>query len=179
MASNKTICVYCSSSDAVDALYFQAAHELGQAIGARGHTLIYGGGKIGLMGEVARAVQAAGGRVIGVIPEALMAQCYDLADEIITARDMRERKAIMEAKADAFIGLPGGFGTLEEVLEILTLKQLHYHEKAVVLVNVAGYYDRLLDMFEYLYAHQFAKPVYRSLYHVTASMEAVLNYIEQ
>lgn len=179
IASEKTICVYCSSSGAIDSVYFQAARELGQVIGNRGYTLIYGGGKIGLMGEVARAVQAAGGRVIGVIPDALMAQCYDLADEIITTRDMRERKATMEAKADAFIGLPGGFGTLEEVLEILTLKQLRYHEKAVVLANVSGYYNRLLDMFEHLYTQHFVRAEYRSLYYVTPSAEEALNYIEQ
>jgi len=179
MASEKTICVYCSSSEAIDTVYFQAAREIGEMIGARGHTLIYGGGRMGLMGEVARAVQAAGGQVIGVIPEALMAQCYDLADEIITTRDMRERKAMMEARADAFIGLPGGFGTLEEVLEILTLKQLRYHEKAIVLANVAGYYDHLLEVFEHLYIQQFAKAEYRALYYVTPSAEEALNYIDQ
>lgn len=178
MISPKTICVYCSSSDALDPAFFQAAGALGAEIARQGHALVYGGGKSGLMGAVARAVQQGGGKVIGVIPEALYAQCYDTADEIVTTRDLRERKAIMEARADAFIGLPGGFGTLEEVLEILTLKQLHFHDKPIVLMNTLGYYDHLLMLFERLYEQRFAKAASRQLYHVAPDAPGVVSYIE-
>jgi hypothetical protein len=178
MISGKAICVYCSSSDAVASVYFEAARELGHALAENGHTLIYGGGNRGLMGEVARAVHEAGGRVVGVIPEALMAQHYRQADETIVTADMRERKATMESRADAFIGLPGGFGTLEEVLEILTLKQLRYHNKAIVLANIEGYYSHLAAMFEHLYEHRFSKSDYRALYYVTSSIIDALTYIE-
>lgn len=178
MTDRRVICVYCSSSDAVAPVYFDAARELGCALADRGHTLVYGGGRRGLMGEVARAVHEAGGRVVGVIPEALMAQHYKQADETVVTGDMRERKAVMESRADAFIALPGGFGTLEEVLEILTLKQLRFHNKPIVLANIEGYYAHLAEMFEHLYAHHFSKPDYRVLYHVAPSIDDVLTYIE-
>ena len=178
MIDGKTICVYCSSSDAVAPVYFEAAHRLGQTLAEHGHTLIYGGGNRGLMGEVARAVHAGGSQVIGVIPEALMSQHYEQADETVVTSDMRERKAVMESRADAFIGLPGGFGTLEEVLEILTLKQLHYHNKAIVLANIEEYYTHLAEMFEHLYTHHFSKADYRASYYITPSIEEALTYIE-
>lgn len=175
--SVKTICVYCSSSDALDAAYFDAATALGTAIAASDHTLIFGGGRTGLMGTVARSVQASGGQVIGVIPEALMPYCYTSADEVITTRDMRERKAVMEARADAFIGLPGGFGTLEEMLEIITLKQLKFHNKPIVMMNTMGFYEHLLDAFEHIFEAHFAKQEFRQLYYVAPDAEAVLSYI--
>lgn len=173
-----TLCVYAASSDALDGVYFDDAAALGRLIGQGGHTLIYGGGRVGLMGTVARAAQASGGRVIGVIPEALLAQGYEGVDQQIVTRDLRERKAIMEARADAFIGLPGGFGTLEEVLEILTLKQLGFHSKPVVVLNTAGFYDALMAVFEQLYARRFAWPEYRALYHLAADPEAAMAYLE-
>ncbi len=169
-----SICVFCSSSDALDAVYFDAAAALGAEIARRGCTLVYGGGKWGLMGAVARAVHTAEGRVVGVIPESLMAQAYADADELIHTPDMRARKAAMEARADAFIGLPGGFGTLEELLEIITLKQLGFHTKPIVLLNVAGFYDSLLAMFEQMYRHRFANPAFNQLYHVTPGASAGL-----
>jgi uncharacterized protein (TIGR00730 family) len=173
------ICVYASSSDALDQQYYDAATRLGELIARSGHTLIYGGGKIGLMGAVARGVHAHGGHVIGVIPEKLLPQGYNGADEMIITKTMRERKATMEARSDAFVVLPGAFGTLEEVLEIITLKQLAYHDKPITLVNTAGYYDPLVQMFEHIYAEQFANPVYRVLYHVADRPSEALAYIEQ
>src|SRR5690606_1970122 len=112
MASPKTICVYCSSSDALDSAFFEAAEALGAEIARQGHALVYGSGKTGLMGAVTHDVQQGGGHVNGVIPEPLYDQCFDTADELVVTRDLRERKAIMEARADAFIGLTAGFGTL-------------------------------------------------------------------
>jgi uncharacterized protein (TIGR00730 family) len=173
-----SICVFCSSSDALDAVYFDAAAALGAEIARRGCTLVYGGGKWGLMGAIARAAHAAEGRVVGVIPESLMPQAYADADELVRTPDMRARKAAMEARADAFIGLPGGFGTLEELLEIMTLKQLGFHTKPIVLLNVAGFYDGLLAVFEQMYRHRFANSAFSQLYHVTPGASDALAYIE-
>lgn len=174
----QTICVYASSSDAIAPAYFAAAEQLGRLIGGRGHSLIYGGGGIGLMGAAARSVQEAGGRVIGVIPEKLLPQGFDGVDEMIVTQTMRERKQTMEDHADAFVVLPGGFGTLEEMLEILTLKQLGYHKKAVVVLNTAGYFDPLLQAFEHMFSEGFAMDQLRRSYLVTAEPEAVLAYVE-
>jgi uncharacterized protein (TIGR00730 family) len=114
----KLLCVYCSSSDRLDPKYPAVAAELGRELVARGWGLVYGGGKTGLMGAVARAVTQAGGTVVGVIPEFMKARelAYDEADELISVVTMRERKLLMEARADAFVTLPGGFGTLEEIM---------------------------------------------------------------
>lgn len=177
----RAICVYCSSSNAVDAAHFSAARELGQAMAARGFALVYGGTNVGLMGAVAQAVHEHGGKVIGVIPEALQAKgiAYDQADELIVTPDMRTRKAAMAERATAFVGLAGGFGTLEEILETITLKQLNYHDKPIALLNVAGFYDPLVSLFEHVYEHRFAKPEYRELYHITPSIDSLLSYLEQ
>jgi uncharacterized protein (TIGR00730 family) len=176
----RTMCVFCSSSDAVDPIFFDAAAQLGALIVRRGWTLIYGGGRIGLMGALARAVHQNGGQVIGVIPEALQAKglAYPAADELVVTRDLRERKAVMESRADAFVGLPGGFGTLEELLEIVTLKQLKFHTKPIILVNTRGFYDPLQHMFERIYQERFAKPDYRQLYHIASDTQAIFSYIE-
>jgi uncharacterized protein (TIGR00730 family) len=173
-----TICVYASSSEAIAPAYFSAAEELGRLMACAGHTLIYGGGKIGLMGAVARGVHAERGRVIGVIPEKLLPQGYDGVDEMVITQTMRERKATMESRADSFVVLPGGFGTLEEVLEILTLKQLGYHNKAVTLLNTAGFFDPLLAAFEHIYAEQFASEALRASYHVSRDPADALAFIE-
>jgi uncharacterized protein (TIGR00730 family) len=121
---SQSICVFSSSSDAIDRSFFQVAAELGAAIARRGDVMVFGGFNVGLMGEAARAVHQQGGRVVGVIPAFIESRGlgYDAADELIVTRDMRERKAAMEVRADAFVALPGGFGTLEEMFEIITLK---------------------------------------------------------
>lgn len=175
------ICVYCSSSDVIDPVFMAAAEELGRLLAGRGATLVYGGGNVGLMGATARAVHAHGGRVFGVIPEALKARegiAYDLADELIVTETMQERKAILFTRADAFVVLPGGFGTLEELLEVLTLKQLRYHEKPIALVNVDGFFDPLLELFEHFYEARFAAPAHRALYFVAEEPGEALDYIE-
>ena len=176
----QTLCVFCSSSDAVASLFFETTVELGSLLARRGYTLIYGGGRIGLMGALAKAVHQNGGRVIGVIPEFLRSKglAYEAADELVITRDMRERKATMEARADGFVALPGGFGTLEEVLEIVTLKQLGLHAKPVVMVNTQDFYAPLLEVFERMYQERFAKPDYRQLYHFVADASGALDYIK-
>jgi uncharacterized protein (TIGR00730 family) len=175
-----TICVFSSSSDAVAPAYFKAASELGQRMAEHGHTLVYGGSNTGLMGELARGVHAGKGTVIGVIPESIRARgvAYDLADEMIVTADLRARKAVMENRSDAFIALPGGFGTLEEVSEVLTLKQLQLHVKPVVLVNTLGFYDKLLALYDHFYAEHFAKEQYRKLYYVAPDVASAIEHIE-
>ncbi len=175
----KNICVYCSSSDAVAPIYLETARALGAQIAARGDTLIYGGANLGLMGALARAVHAGGGRVVGVIPQALQARgiAYAIADEVIVTSDLRERKATMEARADAFIALPGGIGTLEELLEVLTLRQLQAHTKPIVLLNTADYYAPLFALFTHLYRERFAKP-FENLYHVANDVDGIFNYLD-
>lgn len=177
---SKRICVYCASSNHVDGAYVDVAIALGRCMADRHYTLVYGGGNVGLMGVLAEAVHENGGRVEGVIPQALADKGlgYAEADEMVVTAGMRERKAEMEARADAFVALPGGFGTLEEVLEAITLKQLSYHDKAIVLLNTNRFYDPLLGMFEHLYSSRFARPVYRALYHVAADVSDVLAFIE-
>lgn len=177
---SKTICVYCSSSEALDKSYYQAARELGILMARQHCALVYGGGRIGLMGEVARAVHEHGGKIIGVIPKSLEEKelAYEACDELIVTKDLRDRKAIMETRADAFVALPGGFGTLEEVLEVLTLKQLRFHLKPIILVNTNAFYDHLIRMCEHIYQERFAKPDSRLLYHVAADATHVFSHLE-
>lgn len=175
----KLICVYCSSSSSVAPDFFDAARALGAEIARQGYGLIYGGAKVGLMGTVARAVKENGGKVVGVIPEALHARgiTNETLDELIITKDMRERKATMESRADAFVTLPGGFGTFEELFEILTLKQLEYHNKPVTVLNVNGFYDPLVALFEHVYEQKFARPDYRELYHIAPDVADLFRYL--
>lgn len=179
-ATSVRICVYCSSSSAVDEIYHEAAGEFGRLLARRGHSLIYGGGRVGLMGELARAVKKEGGHIMGVIPRRLeeFDLAYREADEIIVTESMAERKHVMERHAQAYATLPGGFGTLEEMAQALTLKQLKYIRGAMVLLNVAGFYDPLLAYFQQLYEKNFAKAIHRQLYHVADTPAAALDYIE-
>lgn len=180
MSTPKNICVYAASSDALDPAYCAAAEDIGRLIAQRGHRLVYGAGQIGLMGLTARAVHAQGGKVVGVIPERLrdLELAYEGADELIVTETMRERKAIMESRADAFVALPGGFGTLEELVEVLVLKQLHYHDKPIVAVNVNGVYDGLFAFFRRLEQDRFIKPSHFDLFHIVDTAEAAIDYIE-
>jgi len=175
----KAIAVYCSSSDVIHQDYFTAALKLGKAMADNNFQLVYGGGMVGLMGAVARSVKDNGGKTLGVVPKALNIDnvVNDIDDELIVTDGMRERKAIMDERACAFVGLPGGFGTFEEMFEVLTLKQLGYHNKAIVFLNIRGYYNKLLEMFEHIYAEQFAKEQYRVLYHVSDTVEDTIEYL--
>lgn len=177
----KNICIYCSASDVIDPIFFKAANELGKLMAQRGHTLVYGGGCVGLMGEIARSIHHNRGKVIGIIPEGIKSKeiCYEAADELIVTKDMRERKALMDMRADAFITLPGGFGTLEEILEIITARQLGFHNKPVVILNIEGFYDPLIDLFEHIYNHKFAKSELKDSYYVTPDIQDAVDFIEQ
>jgi cytokinin riboside 5'-monophosphate phosphoribohydrolase len=153
-----SICVFCASASGLPEVYRRAARELGGELARRGHRLVYGGGNVGLMGEVARSVHEHGGTVFGAIPRSLVDRelAYEPADELVVTDTLRERKAEMDAHADAFLALPGGFGTLEELLEVITLRQLRLHDRPVVLVNVAGYYDPFLAMVRSMVGQGFA-----------------------
>ncbi len=172
---SKLLCVYCASSDRIDPKYSAVAAELGGAMVARGWGLVYGGGRTGTMGALARAVKEAGGRVVGVIPEFMKVRelAYDEADELVTVITMRERKLLMETRADAFVALPGGWGTLEEILEILTLRQLDVVRKPCVFLNQDGFYDPLLALFDRMLAEKFYKSSNLQLYGVARTVPEV------
>jgi len=174
------ICVFSSSSDAVAAPFFAVAGELGAALARRCDTLIYGGAKVGLMGALARAAHDAGGRVVGVIPASIHQRglSYDGADELLVTPDMHARKRAMAERADAFIALPGGWGTLEEMFEVMTLKQLGEHAKPVIWLNIAGFYDPLLRFLGQLYDARFARPESARLYHVASDVASALAYLD-
>ena len=180
LGMQKSLCVYCASSDRVDPQYFKAATELGAAMALREWTLIYGGGKTGLMGTVARAVKAAGGRVVGVIPEFMKERelAFTEADELISVTTMRERKLLMETRADAFLALPGGWGTLEELLEILTLAHLETLQKPIIILNQGGYYDDLLRLFERIVAEKFMHATIRGNYAVARTVEEIFPLLD-
>ncbi len=176
---SKSLCVYCASSDRVDPKYVAAATQVGAEMARREWTLVYGGGKTGLMGAVARGVKSGGGRVVGVIPEFMKVRELEFteADELISVLTMRERKMLMETRADAFLALPGGWGTLEELLEILTLAYLEVLRKPVVIFNQDGYYDDLLRMFERGMAEKFMHETVRGKYAVARTVEEIFPLI--
>ncbi len=173
------LAVYCSSSDHIQPVYFAHAEALGTMMAAQNINLVYGGSRVGLMGQVAKSIKQHQGKTIGVVPEALHIEgvVNTIDDEQIITPDMHTRKAKMIELADGFIGLAGGFGTLEEMLEVMTLKQLGYHNKPIVFLNTAGYYDHLLQMFEHIYAENFAKAEYRQLYHICNTPEQAVKYL--
>ncbi len=176
-----SVCVFCASSDHVDGVYRETAKQLGAALAQRGITLVYGGGNNGLMGALSEEMYTRGGRLVGVIPKRLvdMGYAFDRADEMIVTDGMRERKAVMEERADAFIGLPGGFGTLEELLEIVTLRQLEMLDKPIVFLDVNGFFRGLLEQFETAYRERFIDETCRELYFITESVdEAVAHILE-
>ncbi|MFG0331335.1 MAG: TIGR00730 family Rossman fold protein [Phycisphaerales bacterium] len=177
----QTITVYCSSSDSIDGVYARAAEELGQALAKAGVMLVYGGGCVGLMGRVAETVHRHGGRVHGVITERLVAleQARHECDELEVTPTMRDRKARMEELADAFIALPGGLGTFEELFEMMVAKVLGEHAKPIVLVNVAGYYDPFLELLERSVEARFMRPGVLQLIHLvddpSSAVEIIMN----
>jgi uncharacterized protein (TIGR00730 family) len=159
MAPVRTVCVYCGSGFGRDPAFREAAEVLGTALAQAGMRLVYGGGDVGLMGTVARAALAAGGHVTGIIPDFLQAREHMLADiqETVVVSDMHTRKRLMFERSDAFVTLPGGIGTLEELVEQLTWAQLGRHRKPVVLVSVAAFWAPLLALFEHMRGHGFIR----------------------
>ena len=178
--SKKWICVFCGSAVGARPEYAAAARELGRAIAERGYGLVFGGGSIGLMGVIADAALAAGGEAVGVIPDVIvdLEVGHSGLTELCVVRSMHERKAMMAERSDAFIALPGGFGTMDEFMEIVTWAQLGIHSKPCVLVNTAGYYDPLLRFLEAAVEDGFIRPENRGLIQVAQTPSEALEMIE-
>ena len=174
------VAVYCASSEAASASYRRAAADLGRAIAERGWGLVYGGGNIGLMGEVARAALHGGAPVVGVIPHRLADReiALESVTELVRTETMRERKGIMDERSDAFVVLPGGIGTLEELVEMITLKQLGYHERPIVVLDADGYWDPLLGQLRRMVDEGLADPSLCELFAVVGDVPSVLTAIE-
>jgi uncharacterized protein (TIGR00730 family) len=172
----RSVCVFCGSSAGAAPVYAEAARLLGEALAARGLELVFGAGHIGLMGALADAVLAAGGRAVGVIPQALVDKelAHGGLTELVVVDTMHQRKALMADRADAFAALPGGFGTADELFEILTWAQLGLHGKPVGLLNVAGFFDPLLAWLNRAVADGFLRPEHRALLRVAAAPDELL-----
>ncbi len=178
MSQVKSICVYCASSKEVHQEFLEMAADLGRRMARQGIDLVYGGASIGLMGAVARGVHQEGGRVVGVLPRFFMVEGirYDEADELIVTEDMRDRKAEMDRRSDAFMVLPGGIGTLEEAMEILSMKQLKLTSKPLVFINTRKFYDGLIGNLREMVDLQFAKSESLDLFAVEPDPESALKY---
>jgi uncharacterized protein (TIGR00730 family) len=173
----KRICVFCGSSPGARPEYAQAARQLGQALAGRDMGLVYGGGRVGVMGEIAAAAIQAGGEVIGVIPQGLVDKeiAFTELSDLRVVPSMHERKALMAELSDAFIALPGGLGTFEEFFEVLTWAQLSIHHKPCGVLNVAGYFAALMGFLDHAVGEQFIQPEHRSMLLVDESPEALLD----
>jgi uncharacterized protein (TIGR00730 family) len=176
----KNICIYASSSNDIAEIYVEKTYDLTSLMAEKGWGLIFGGGMSGLMGAAARRMREMGGRITGVIPEKLNVKdvVFENCTELFVTKTLRERKTIMEDRADAFIALPGGYGTMEELLEMITLKQLKYHVKPIVILNINGYYDGLKTVFENACREKFARDISRDLYFFTKEPKEAIAYIE-
>lgn len=176
----KNICVYCSSSDSLEEIYYKDAELLGKLLGENGYNVVYGGSKLGLMYKVAKNAQDNGSKIIGIMPEKL----YDLGvsesfcDEFYLTSGMRERKALLDEKSEGIIALAGGFGTLEELSEMIVQKQLCYNNKPIIILNTANFYDNLLKFFENIVYKKFANKSAKTLYYVANSPYEAINYLK-
>jgi len=171
------LCVFCGSQKGDDPRYAQAAVDLGKLLAERGIGIVYGGGRVGLMGILADAALAAGGEVIGVIPQSLAERevAHSGLSELHVVGSMHDRKALMGEFAEGFIGLPGGFGTLEEFCEVITWSQLGIHRKPCGLLNVAGYFDNLIAMFDYAVAQGFISQANREIVIEAQAIETLVD----
>ena len=175
------VCVFCGSSPGRSEGYTRVAEELGRELGRRGLTLVYGGGDVGLMGVLADAALAAGGEVIGVIPEALKDKeiAHLALTELRVTASMHERKAMMAELADGFVALPGGLGTFEELCEILTWAQLGYHAKPVVILDVEEFYEPLFSLFDRAVGEGFVRPQHRALANRACTVSEVFDLLSR
>jgi uncharacterized protein (TIGR00730 family) len=181
MSKINAICVYCGSSPGTEPAFVEAAHTFGKILAENGVRLIYGGGSVGLMGALAGAALEHGGEVTGVIPEFLTKRerPRHLPQELIVTRDMHERKRIMFERADAFVALPGGIGTLEELVEQLTWIQLGRHRKPVLIANIQGYWGPLLALIDHMHAVKFLPPGLRVDFLVTKRVDEILPMLRE
>lgn len=179
------ICVFGASSSIIDKSYINEVENMGREIAKRGHGMVYGAGASGLMGAAARGVHENGGHIVGVVPDFFESEdmgvdgrIFKQCDELIKTDSMRERKRIMEERGDAFVIVPGGIGTFEEFFEVLTLKQLDRHNKAIAILNIEGYYDAMLKMLDIAIEKKFFREACRLLYKVFDDYNEMLDYIE-
>jgi uncharacterized protein (TIGR00730 family) len=176
----RSLCIFCGSSPGADPIYAETARHLGRTLAGRGTRIVYGGGCVGLMGDLADSALAAGGEVIGVIPEALVAR--EVAHNGLTGlrivKTMHERKALMSELAEGFLALPGGAGTLEEFFEVWTWTQLGIYRKPAALLNVAGYFDGLLTFLDHAVAQRFLRDEHRAMVLVDDDAERLLERLE-
>ena len=181
MTEIKRLCVYCGSSGAVEASYREAASELGARLAAAGIELVYGGGRVGLMGLLADAALIGGGKVTGVIPTRLLRAevAHSGVTELVVVESMHVRKRLMAEKADAFAVLPGGIGTLDELFETLSWKQLDLHEKPILLVDIGGYWAPLRKLLDHIVVNDFAREQTRGLLHVVPSVSALMTALSE
>lgn len=173
----KSICVYCASGIGKNPIYGETAYETGKLLATYGIEVVYGGAKIGVMGKLAEGALDHKGKVIGIIPDFLKTKeiAHDGLQELITVETMHERKALMQEKSDGFIALPGGFGTMEELFEILTWAQLDLHRKPIGILNVNGYYDELIQLIEHMIQEGLLKEQYRKMVLVSNSIEDLVS----
>jgi uncharacterized protein (TIGR00730 family) len=176
----QSICVYCGSSIGRRSEYANQAREFGQRLAGRGLAMVYGGGRVGVMGVIADAVLEAGGRVTGVIPQSLLEKevAHQSLTELIITQSMHERKTIMADRSDAFVALPGGIGTLEELFEIWTWGQLGLHDKPCGVLNIAGYFDGMIAFVDHAVEERFLKPIHRERLIVENDADVLLRRLE-
>lgn len=185
MSNIKRVCVFASSCNYLDKSFYDAAEELGDLLGKAGFDLVYGGSSLGLMWACAKKVKESGCQIIGVMPEKLhnMGVHTDECVELFVTPCMRSRKAKMDEISDAVVALPGGFGTLEELSEMIVQKQLGYNQKPIILLNTNGFYNKLVAFFEEIIAQNFARDVARKLYYIADTpfdaVEYLKNYVPQ
>jgi hypothetical protein len=180
MATVQSVCVYCGSSSRVAESYREAARQLGEALARQGIELVYGGGRIGLMGICADAALAAGGRVTGIIPRHLhdVEVGHQGATRLLVTENMHERKRLMFEMSDAFLVLPGGLGTLDETFEIVTWRQLALHDKPIIVVDIEGYWRPFRALVQHVVDEGFARPTVLSLFKVVPSIEEAFTALE-
>jgi uncharacterized protein (TIGR00730 family) len=176
-----SVCVFCGSNGGADPAYVAAAEAVGTGLAQRGIRIVYGGGRVGLMGALADSARAAGGEVVGVMPQALVDReiGHTGIDDLRVVDTMHERKALMVELADAFVALPGGIGTLEELFEVYTWAQLGIHAKPLALLDVAGYYEPLAAFLDHAVAQRFLRAESRAMLAVADSIEAVLEAFDR
>lgn len=176
------ICVFGAASDKIASSYIESVEKLGEIIAEKGHSLVFGAGRDGLMGAVARGVKRKNGKILGVVPSFFIDEnieaMFDNCTQLIQTETMRERKSLMESMANAFIVVPGGIGTFEEFFEIITLKQLGRHKKPIVIYNINGYYDSMQEMMEVSMREGFVREQCSSLYEISDDVNKVVDLIE-
>jgi len=181
MPEIRSVCVYCGTSSKIRESYKESARTLGRKLGANGFRVIYGGGKMGLMGLIADSALSSGSEVVGIIPEHLQNREIEHLGltELLVVDSMHTRKRLMAERADAFIILPGGLGTLDEFSEIVEWKQLHLHKKPIILVNIEGFWDGMIGVIDHVIAENFARPEDRQLFTVVDSADAAIDLLLQ